>query len=205
VVGDLSADLEQALSRRMMGHPDERRYRLLAALKPSDSPDDWFPGSVSPDDEWVDVVDQGGLARDAAAVAEGGSGAPGSATLADELVECVDDWVTSVEHEADPEPGDIRVGVASLDVPLEREGVEAPRMVAERIHRLMRDHRGVAHLYFPRPRSSRIVQQITVWVDVVVEIRTKGGRPEQRWSVQDTVETSWFPIRDDEPHQRVQR
>lgn len=205
VVGDLSADLEQALSRRMMGHPDEPRYRLLSALKPMEDPSRWFPGSVDRDDDWVDVVDHSGLARDAVAEPDAAAPAGLSSTWADDIVASVDDWVTSVEREADPDPGDIRVGLTSLDVLLEREGVGAPRTVAEEVHRLMRDHAGVAHIYFPRPRSSRVVQQITVWVDVVVEVRTNGGRPEQRWSVQDTVETSWFPIRDDEPHHRVHR
>lgn len=205
VVGDLSTDLEQALSRRMMGHPDERRYRLLSTLKPMDDPDRWFPGSVDPDDEWVDVADHGGLARDVVSGADPTGPASPASTRAGDVVAHVDDWVTSVEREADPGPGDVRVGVTSLDILLEREGVEASRTVAEGVHRLMRDHAGVAHLYFPRQRSSRVVQQITVWVDVVVEVRMCGGRPEQRWSVQDTVETSWFPIRDDEPHHRVHR
>lgn len=205
VVGDLSADLEQALSRRMMGHPDESRYRLLSALKPMETPARWFPESVDPDDDWVDVVDHSGLARGVVAEADGGPAVGATSTRAEDVVATVDDWVTSVERETDPEPGDIRVAVTPLDVLLEREGIEATRTVAESIHRLMRDYGGVAHLYFPRPRASRVVQQITVWVDVVVEVRTNGGRPEQRWSVQDTVETSWFPIRDDEPHHRPHR
>lgn len=205
IVGDLSADLEQALSRRMMGHPDELRYRLLSALKPMETPDRWFPGSVGPEDEWVEVVDHGGLARDAVGGADGVGKVGAASTRAQEVVAHVDEWTATVEREADPSPGDIRVGVTSLDILLEREGVEATRTVAEGVHRLMRDHAGVAHLYFPRQRSSRVVQQITVWVDVVVEVRTNGGRPEQRWSVQDTVETSWFPIRDDESHHRVHR
>lgn len=205
VVGDLSADLEQALSRRMMGHPDESRFRLLSALKPMETPERWFPGSVGPDDDWVDVVDHCGLARDAVAEADVAGQVGGPSTEADDVLAHVDDWVTSVDREADPGPGDIRVGITSLDILLEREGIGAPRTVAEGVHRLMREHAGVAHIYFPRQRSSRVVQQITVWVDVVVEVRTNGGRPEQRWSVQDTVETSWFPIRDDEPHHRVHR
>lgn len=200
VVGDLSADLERALSRRMMGHPDEERYRLLAALQPPERPDRWFPGSLSPGDEWVDVVDHWGLARDTAATAsEGGAATPRT----EDLVDSIEDWVSRVDREADPDPGEMRVGVGALDVLLERDGVAAPRQVAERVHALMRDHQGVAHLYFPRSRSSPVVEQITVWVDVVVEVRAEKGRPEQRWAVQDTVETSWFPIRDDEPHARA--
>lgn len=205
VTGDLSADLERILSRRMMGHPDESRYRLLSTLKPLDSPKRWFSGSVTPDDEWVDVVDHCGLARDVVAEPDDGASVDAPSTLADDVVATVDEWMTSVEREADPDPGEIRVGVTPLDILLEREGIDAPRTVAERVHRLMRDHAGVAHLYLPQQRSSHVVQQITVWVDVVVEVRTNGGRPEQRWSVQDTVETSWFPIRDDEPHYRIQR
>lgn len=203
VVGDLSADLERALSRRMMGHPNEERYRLLAALKPPERPERWFPGSLSPDDEWVDVVDHGGLARDAVAAGDGAAAQGAGPPRTDELVDRIDDWVSRVDERADPDPGEIRVGVGSLDVLLERDGVGAPRTVAERVHTLMRDHQGVAHLYFPRRRSSPVVEQITVWVDVVVEVRTEEGRPEQRWAVQDTVETSWFPIRDDEPHARA--
>lgn len=203
VVGDLSSDLERALSRRMMGHPDESRYRLLAALRPPESPERWFAGSLAPEDRWVDVVDHGGLARGAVTATDDTPAAGAKPPRTDELVGRIDDWVSSVEREADPDPGEIRVGVASLDVLLEREGIDAPRTVAEQVHSLMRDHQGVAHLYFPRRRSSPVVEQITVWVDVVVEVRTNEGRPEQRWAVQDTVETSWFPIRDDEPHDRA--
>lgn len=200
VVGDLSADLERAMSRRMMGHPDEPRYRLLASLRPPESPVEWFPTSITPDDEWADVVNHGGLPRDGVAATDGATAADPAPPRTGELVDRIDDWVATVEREADPGPGAIRVGVAALDVLLESEGVDAPRRVAERVHGLMRDHQGVAHLYFPRGRSSPIVQQTTVWVDVVVEVRTNGGRPEQRWIVQDTVETSWFPLREDEPH-----
>lgn len=203
VVGDLSTDLEQALSRRMMGSPDEQRYRLLAALRPLESPAGWFPESVTPEDEWVNVVDHGGLPRGGVAATNGTASSGADLPSASQLADRVDDWVTRVERETDPEPGAIRVGIASLDVLLEREDVGAPREVAERVHGLMREHQGVAHLYFPRRRSSPVVQQITVWVDVVVEVRTSEGRPEQRWAVQDTVETSWFPIREDEPHHRA--
>jgi hypothetical protein len=202
VVGDLPADAQRALSRRMMGHPEEPRYRLLAGPSALEDPGRWFPESVGLDGEWVDVVEHGGLARDAAAVEaqDAGAGPSGAGAVADR----VDRWVGEVSRAADPGPGEIRVGVPSLDALLERDGVDAPRTVAERVHSLMRDHQGVAHLYFPRDRSSRVVQQTTVWVDVVVEVRTDGGRPEQRWSVQDTVETSWFPIRANEPHHTVE-
>lgn len=203
VVGDLSTEMERVLSRRMMGHPDEERYRLLAALKPLESADAWFPGSVGLDDEWVDVTDHGGLARDAAAVTGATNAVAPEPPLASSLLNEVDRWLSTVDEAVDPDPGQIRVGVPSLDVLEQREDVGGVRRVAERLGTLMRENNGVAHLYFGRDRSSRVVQQISVWVDVVVEMRASQGRPEQRWSVQDTVETSWFPIRDDESHYRV--
>lgn len=200
VVGDLSGDVERALSRRMMGSPDEQRYRLLATLRPQRSPDRWFPDPVSVDDEWVEVADHGGLARDAVAAGSYDGGVGGPQPNTDQLVDRVEEWVAEVQASNDPGPGAIRVGITSLDVLLERSDSPAPQRVAERVHDVMRDYQGVAHLYLPRARSSRVVQRTAVWVDVVVEVRTNRGRPEQRWSVQDTVETSWFPIRDDEPH-----
>lgn len=203
VVGDLSSDMERVLSRRMMGHPNEERYRMLAALKPLESPDTWFPGSLDPGDEWVDVADHGGLARDATAVTDGASAVTTEPPLAASLVDEVDRWLSTVDEMADPDPGQIRVGVTSLDVLEEREDVGGVRRVAERLGSLMRENNGVAHLYYARDRSSQVVQQISVWVDVVVEMRATQGRPEQRWSVQDTVETSWFPIRDDDSHYRI--
>lgn len=205
VVGDFSTDLERALSRRMMGHPNEPRYRLLAALKPLNAPDRWFPGSVDPADEWVEVADHAGLARSATAAMDGAPSVDPEPPRATALVDRVGQWVDAIPEDAEADYGAVRVGVASLDVLLEREGVGGVRRVVERVHGLMRDNQGVAHLYFPRSRDSRVVERVSVWADVVVEVRTSEGRPEQRWSVQDTVETSWFPVRDDGPHDRVER
>jgi len=205
VVGDLSTDVERALSRRMMGHPEEPRYRLLAALKPLDAPERWFPGPVGPGDGSTEVADLSGLARDAAVVNGGPQAPAGGPAGADALVDRVDRWLTGVTEVGDADPGAVRVGVTSLDVLLERGDVGDVRRVAERVHGLMRDHNGVAHIYFPRDRGSRVVEQLSVWVDVVVEVRASEGHPEQRWSVQDTVETSWFPIRDNEAHHRSDR
>lgn len=201
VVGDLSPELERTMSRRMMGHPRERRYRLLALLKPDADRSRWFPDGVEPRDEWVRVLDRAGLARGAAASAPGADAGP--KPPADRLADDVADWVATVDREADPDPGQLRVGVASLDALEAVAGRRGASDVASTVHELMRRHGGLAHLYFPRPRDSVAVEHVAVWADVVVEVRTAAGRPEQRWILQDELETSWFPIRDDVTHHRT--
>lgn len=204
VVGDLSDQLAGAMSRRMMGHPDETRYRLLVLLKPTTTPADWFPAPVTPDDEGVEVLDYGGLPRDGTATATGAAGpaAPsaGEAPSVEELGDRIGEWLSTTAEAVDPEPGQFRLGVVSLDALLETADVQRTKAFAAEVRDFMRQYRGCAHLHLPRERSSTEVQQLRVWVDVIVELRTGGGRPEQKWIIPDQVETNWFPLRDHEAH-----
>lgn len=89
-------------------------------------------------------------------------------------------------------PAELRVGVDSLRA-LGEAGVDAAPFVA-RLRDLLKTYRGLGHVVLPAEPAAE--SALADEVDVVVELRTRGGTPEHRWRLPEhDCRTDWLPYR----------
>lgn len=190
VTGDVPEAVSRRATRRLLGHPDEERHRVLALTDSDAAGDQWFPGPYSAHDENVTLIGASELR---------GSAAVGAATDAtsenDVLVRQVDEeisaWCPSGQT---PPPAVLRVGVYSLETLLEAHGVEAVRRFAYQLTGEVRRARGMGHYHLPREPGSTAVADLQFVFDARLELRTTAGAPEQRWHLPGRGTTGWVEL-----------
>lgn len=190
VTGDVPEAVSRRATRRLLGHPDEERHRVLALTDSDADADQWFPGPYSADDEDVLLIGAGELR---------GSAAVGAATDTpsedDALVRQVDEeiasWCPSGET---PPPAVLRVGVYSLETLLETHGVETVRRFAYQLTGEVRRARGMGHYHLPREPDSPAIADLQFVFDARLELRTTSGEPEQRWHLPGRGTTGWVAL-----------
>lgn len=193
VTGDVPESVSRRATQRLLGHPDEHRYRILALTDTDAASDRWLPGDLREGDEHVAVVRTSSL-RGGAGVAAAGQ-APGSG---ESLAALVDDEVAAWTDEVaePPAPAVLRVGVYSLESLLEENGVEAVRALIYRLTGAVRRARGMGHYHLPREPESRAVEDLRYVFDARLELRDDGVGAEQRWHIPGTGTTGWVALND---------
>lgn len=196
VTGDVPESVSQRASRRLLGHPEEHRYRVLALTDSAAASDRWLPGDVEETDDSVAVVRdnclRGGLTETATA-----SGLPPKPSVS--LATRVDDEIAAwTDGSVDPPtPAVLRVGVYSLESLLEENGVEAVRALTYRLTGAVRRTRGMGHYHLPREPDSQAVEDLRYVFDARLELRDDGVGAEQRWHIPGTGTTGWVALSDD--------
>ncbi len=93
------------------------------------------------------------------------------------------------------ESGELRVCFDSLVPLLEDFGDEAVFRFLHILTARIRHVNGMAHFHLPAEMDSKIVRTLAPVFDAVVEVRTAGGEPQQRWQlVQQDVTTDWLSL-----------
>jgi hypothetical protein len=190
VTGDVPEAVSRRATRRLLGHPEEERHRVLALTDSDVAADQWFPGSYSAGDKSVTLIGAAELR---------GSAAVGATTATpsedDALVRQVDKeiaaWCPSGET---PPPAVLRVGVYSLETLLETHGVETVRRFAYQLTGEVRRARGMGHYHLPREPGSAAVEDLQFVFDARLELRTACGEPEQRWHLPGRGTTGWVAL-----------
>ena len=189
VTGDVPEAVSRRATRRLLGHPEEKRRRVLALTDSDAGRDDWFPGDYSTDDEGVTLIGAGEL-RGSAAV-----GGPAAGDGKDDaLVRLVGDEIQSWHPDETPPPAVLRVGVYSLETLLEAHGVEAVRELAYQLTGEVRRARGMGHYHLPREPGSEAVSDLQFVFDARLELRRSTGVPEQRWHLPGRGTTGWVEL-----------
>ncbi|WP_276301845.1 DUF7504 family protein [Halorussus lipolyticus] len=201
VVGDAPRELFTQASSRMLGDDDVVRYRTLAVTDatpesiaerlpdPSESP--------RPVGETTHVLNHAGALRsvtaatdpttppDLAGVKETRIADPQLAGLQSALVEAIEEFANRGDS---LHPGDLRVGIDSLEPLLDHYGEEVVRRCLRIVGGYVRDHDAMAHYILPKPYDSEVVQLFADDMDAIVEIQlddtAEDGRVgKQRWHV----------------------
>lgn len=190
VTGDVPEAVSRLATKRLLGHPDEERHRVLALTDSDTTDDEWFPGPFSAEDEDVTLIGASELR---------GSAAVGAATDPtsdnDALVRQVDEEISAwCPSGSTPPPAVLRVGVYSLETLLETHGVEAVRRFAYQLTGEVRRARGMGHYHLPREPGSAAVSDLQYVFDARLELRTTAGTPEQRWHIPGRGTTGWVEL-----------
>ncbi|MFC7079734.1 DUF7504 family protein [Halorussus caseinilyticus] len=201
VVGDAPRELFTQASSRMFGDDDTVRYRTLAVTDatpesiaerlpdPSESP--------RPVGETTHVLNHAGALRsvttatdpntppDLAGVKETRIADPQLAGLQAAVVEAIEEFATRA---GSLHPGDLRIGIDSLEPLLDFYGEDVVRRCLRIVGGYVRDYDAMAHYVLPKPYDSDVVQTFADDMDAIVEIRLSdsaddGRVGEQRWHV----------------------
>lgn len=202
VAGHVPVATSRTVSRRLFGHPEERRQRVMVRLRQTTSLADWFPGGVDLGDPGVRVVDCVDPSRSAA---EGGSHGwrwkpdvdptetPALSRRSD--VEACTDEIEAIVAEAGPlEPSELRVGVYSFSV---LDGPDEMIDLVSTVSPVVTAHRGMVHYHLQRPPTSPAARTLLDHVDAMLTVRKDApGEPaSQKWTVPGYGETPWIPLR----------
>ena len=188
VTGDVPEGVSRRATRRLLGHPSERRRRILA-LTDSDAPADrWLPSTVDETDDRVAVVRDRTLRGAAAARAPTNDD---DDSLAAKVEAEIAAWV---DEDSPPKPSVLRVGVYSLESLLETNGVEAVRSLTYRLTGTVRRARGMGHYHLPRGPESQAVEDLRYVFDAHLELRESGAGAKQRWHIPGRGTTRWVAL-----------
>jgi hypothetical protein len=189
VTGDVPETVSRRATRRLLGHPDEDRHRVVALTDSDAVGEAWFPDGYTPDDDGVSLIGEHEL-RGSALVGDAVDDRAG-----DSLVDRIDHEVR--RRQPDDEtlpPAVLRVGVYSLETLLETQGIEAVRELAYRLTGEVRRARGMGHYHLPRAPDAAAVTDLQFVFDARLELRTAAGGPEQRWHLPGQGTTNWVAL-----------
>lgn len=186
VTGDVPEEVSRQATRRLLGHPDEDRFRVLALTDSDNGNEAWFPGEYAPGDEGVSLIGEHEL-RGSAVV-----GDTVDDNMEDTLVRRIDEEIEHWQSVGEtPPPAVLRVGVYSLETVLETHGIETVRELAYRLTGEVRRSRGMGHYHLPREADSEAVADLQFVFDARLELRTSPNGPEQRWHLPGRGTTGW--------------
>ncbi|MFD1512657.1 DUF7504 family protein [Halomarina rubra] len=201
VTGEVPFETRAAMSRRLFGTPDERRYRLLGVTNTVGLPvDRYLPSGVAPAGDDVTVVDFADELRGATASESPTSATPRPTVRTDDvdrLATLRTSMTSAIDRIGDRVgpfvAGELRVGVASLRGPFE-DGGDHARATIEHLVEDVVGHRGMVHCHLLGGTAA--VADLTDAFDVRIELRDRGtGVPEHRWVVPDrSVQTQWVAL-----------
>lgn len=180
VYGDLSAERKNGLSRKHLGAPDQRRYRVFGlADVPRSVVSERLPPGTTPDDGTVAVVDRASELRGCAAAPVDPGAAPfppaaGAAALGD-AIERLDRANDGFE------PASLRVCVDSLSPFVERTPFGEVRTAVRRLSTEVTDRRGLLQAFLPVSADHPAVDALRPLFEVTIEV----GRDEATMSVAD--------------------
>lgn len=189
VVGTVYDRGHVAVCERLLGEPAAHRRRLLVRTDGScgtvPSTGDGDVRVVEQRPPGMDGPDPAGVSVDS--VVEGDIGALGRAA--------VDAFDGLAADGDDPEPAEMRLCVDSLRPLLVHHPEGEVRRFVDRLSDRVAADDGMGHFHLPAGSEDRYVSLLTPVVDAVVEVRVRGGEPQQRWHVfEGAVDSGWLPL-----------
>ncbi len=201
VAGQVSATAFRPVSRRLFGHPEERRERTLIRLHQTASLAEWFPHSVDLAEEGIRVVDCIDPGRSAAGGFEDWrwesafdpEEIPALSRRAD-VEGCLREIDSLVAQAGALAPAQLRVGVFSLNA---LDGADEMVDVISPIAARVTEHRGMVHFHYLGPADGDTVRTLEEHVDALLVIRKRAPNEPlyQQWRITGYGDTPWIPLR----------
>lgn len=207
VAGEVPVPTPRTVSRRLFGHPAERRERVLLRLRQTNSLAGWFPRGIDLADRSVRIIDCTDPGRSTLATGDcpGSDGPAGrwdpsfdpaetpSLSRQPHIEDCLGEIDAIAAGVDSLEPSQLRVGLFSLDV------LDSPAEMTEVVSAVsttVTDHRGMVHYHLPEPPTSETARAVLDHVDARITVRKDvPGKPAmQRWHIPGYGETPWIRL-----------
>ena len=182
VTGEASEEARIQASQKLLGtaDPDTPRRRILISTDPGLDPEQYLPVGVHPGDYDVRVVETAGYIRGATATAATSSP---HTSLLDQLEADTETALTELLRTSTPDPGELRVGVTSLQLLIETAGLTRVEEFATILAAKVRQWNGMVHVHYPVPDTEESVLTFRRHMDARIELR---DRPDH------SVEWHWY-------------
>ncbi|WP_265109698.1 DUF7504 family protein [Halosolutus halophilus] len=195
VVGSVHPEHQRRSARRLLGHASDRvRRRVLVSTNSDGHHRSLVDEPFSSDPHRI--VHYESQTRSAVAQESGGDGHTtpaiddGNAATVETLVDlgiAISGAIESFETDVDGlEPSELRVGVDSLLPLLEDYSTEQVFKFVHLTSGRVKDVDGMVHYRLPVEPDTSVVPVLKPLFDVLVELRDRNGRPQERWSLPDT-------------------
>lgn len=206
VTGKAPITAFRAASRRLFGHPEERRERVFIRLRPTNSLEEWFPADVDFDHRGVRIVDCTAPVR---STVEDGSDFEdlrwnpkvdptevSALTRRSDVDGCTDEIDAAVAGAGPLAPAQLRVGLYSLGV---LDGPDEMIDVVSTVSSTVTAHRGMVHYHLQRPPTNGTARTLLEHVDAMLTLRKDVPEepPLQKWTVPGYGESPWVPLQRD--------
>ncbi|WP_438267234.1 DUF7504 family protein [Halomarina salina] len=170
VTGAVSDTVRAAVTRNLMGHPEENRRRILALIDAERSqPADYLPAGIATEDDETEVLDFRSDIRAATQVQSASSTARPPRRSTEVIRAHLLDAITRARYEESLAPGELRVGVVSLGPLLDEESLtdvlDFVRLLGNEIRRL----NGMGHFHLPS-EDSELISTLMSSIDARIEL-----------------------------------
>ncbi|UPM42754.1 DUF7504 family protein [Halocatena salina] len=201
VTGQVDERVRAAQSRRLFGECDESRQRVLTLTDATPGLDaQYLPENITPTHSSVTELDYTDVVRDVAGTVDpafehsqpdiglSGSMTGLGAILYDSVRETIRDDRTK--------PGELRLGIATLCVLLDTDGLSATETFIRALRTDILAVRGMGHFHLPGAPDSETLAALKSPIDIHIELRESNGIVEHQWHLLETDHlTDWLPLR----------
>lgn len=203
VTGQVDERVRAAQSRRLFGDSEKSRQRVLALTDATpDLGAQYLPERTTPAHSSVDTFDYTDEVRNITGTVDPSFG-PCSAEVTPELPESMAglgarlyDSISEAVRNEQLRPGELRLGIATLCVLLDTDGLPATKAFIRTIRADILAARGMGHFHLPGEPDSETIAGLESLIDIHIELRESNGRAEHRWHLLETDHsTDWLPLR----------
>lgn len=210
VTGSVSEGVRTMQSRALFGSVDAPRQRVFALTDatPAETAK-YLPDGLTPEHSDVTVLDHTDTVRDATGVTDLSSlqlhssttssrtETPQIETAVTGLGETLYDSIAATIQTNQLSPGELRVGVATLNTLIAMDGLPETCEFVDEIRTELLAASGMGHVHFPGSLDSDALAALRPLVDIHLELReSKQCPPEQRWHLLDAdLTTNWLQLR----------
>lgn len=202
VTGQVSERVRAAQSRRLFGEGDQSRQRVLTLTDATPDLDaQYLPESITPAHSSVNELDYTNVVRNIADTANPSVGSPAPAVNSEVagsmagLGALLYDSVGEAVRNDQLRPGELRLGIATLCVLLDTDGLQATKAFIRTIRSDILSVRGMGHFHLPGSPDSATLAALESLIDIHIELRESNGNPEHRWHLLETDHsTDWLAL-----------
>lgn len=197
VTGQVSERMRAAQSRQLFGDSDAPRQRVLTLTDATPSSAiRYLPADLTPTHSTVTLLDYTDDVRVITSIGlalESSTDSDETASMGD-LGVLLYDAIADAIH-TDTCPGELRLGIATLGILLDTDGLTATRAFIRAIRADMVDVHGMAHFHLPGSPDSETVTALEPLIDIHIELRQLDTGPAHRWHLLERGETtSWLQL-----------
>lgn len=201
VVGSVRANHRRDVCRRLLGWTSDRpRRRVLVSTTSDDTAhpvggDDWRTRTVTYTAHARSATASESSQNATAPVAPA-TGNSSTATTLTDIGIAISSAIEEFETDADGlAPAELRVGIDSLVPLLEEYETERVFKFVHLTSGRTRDADGMIHYHLPMERDSDVAAILEPLFDLVVELRDRNDRLQERWSIRDGDHTTgWISL-----------
>lgn len=202
VTGQVDEEVRATQSRHLFGHSDEHRQRVLLLTDATPSlTSQYLPGDITAAHSTVSKLDYTDEARDIAC----STSSSFNLSSVDPIKEPTSvagigallcDPISNVIQADTLDPGELRLGIATLTILLDTDGLSATQAFLRKIRQQMLAAHGMAHFHLTSSIDAETFTALRPMIDIHIELRKPNSIPEHRWHLLETGHsTDWRPMR----------